>query len=141
MGQLTSGSNAERMMLNRLACVVALGFAVGVVGALDKYQDALNKYASWKEKNGLKRDERNVVSLDRNAIGQGIFVPHRPKKGGLQFLPATISAQTSLRGIASELSNKQVIRNTRNNPLLNEVPDYRVPLSGTPLYKQRKTYP
>eukprot|EP00091_Calanus_sinicus_P025658 TRINITY_DN9911_c0_g1_i1.p1 TRINITY_DN9911_c0_g1~~TRINITY_DN9911_c0_g1_i1.p1 ORF type:complete len:226 (-),score=57.94 TRINITY_DN9911_c0_g1_i1:170-847(-) len=128
-------------MLCRLSLVVALVVALGVVGAVDKYQDALNKYASWKEKHGAKRGERNVANLDRKAVGQGIFVPHRPKNGGLQFLPSTISSHTSLTGLGNDFINKQVIRNTRNNQNFNEVPDYRVPLAGTPLYKKRKSYP
>merc|ERR1712128_140567 len=140
MGQFASDCVAGRMVC-KLGLVVALGLAVGVVGAVDKYQDALNKYATWKQKHGAKRGERNVENLDRSTLGQGIFVPHRPRKGGLQFLPSTISSQTSLKGIGSNFFNKQVIRNTRNNANFNEVPDYRVPLSGTPLYKKRKTYP
>merc|ERR1719431_1621549 len=38
--------------------------------------------------------------------------------------------------IAHDLSNHQVVRNTRNNQQINEVRDYR-----TPLYKHKKKYP
>ena len=39
----------------------------------------------------------------------------RPKKGGRQFRPSSISSQTSLAGLENELFNPEVIRNTRNN--------------------------
>jgi len=86
----------------RQFALLTLGLAVMVVDAMDKYQDALDKYSTWKERHGVNRDERNVHALDRSSSSQAIFVPHRPKSGGLVFLP-------------SDFSSKQVVRTTRNN--------------------------
>jgi len=124
------------------ALLILVVVVVGGVTAYDKYQDALDKYAKWQKQFGApKRRERNSVDSNRREAGNPIFVPHRPKEGGRQFL---ISSPASFSGLESELFSPNVIRNTRNQQENNEIGlgghEY-ISSNGTPLYKLRKRYP
>merc|ERR1712117_114430 len=122
-----------------ILCVTSLAAANP---AFDSYQDSLNKYSQWHKKFGLGEVKRN--RFERNVVNQAIFVPHRPKDGGKQFVSSNLNILNVPFESDSELAGPNIFRNTRQ-PLKNFQfglgGEEYLSNGGTPLYKLKKRYP
>merc|ERR1712117_625492 len=91
-----------------ILCVASLAAANP---AFDSYQDSLNKYSQWHKKFGLGEVKRN--RFERNVVNQAIFVPHRPKDGGKQFVSSHLNILNVPFESDSELAGPNIFRDTR----------------------------
>jgi len=144
----------RREIVEMWRLLVSLSLFAGQGLTYDKYADALAKYQDWQEKYGTvvqKKQERltrHSPDYYVNRVGDvnAIFLPHRPRNGGKQFIVSDISSQNQdFPQFENELYSPAVTRGTRGSSAsINEVglggSEY-ISANGVPLYKLRKRYP